>query len=323
MDVDTVLSTVSDIAFCFDSDMKVNWINEAASKTMGLSGDQAQGKHCRELLSETVFELIEEKCIKLGEALVGIPMQIQIEDKSPIDGSLYASAKIDAEGEIESIFALIEDVTEKNFLEKTLEEQAGHLEQYHASTMELAIGLSDCFQVLDEARKGNLGARVDSTTSNSSEEIVARMGQALNDTMNDLERQIETIARQQMAIQELSTPVLQLWDDVLALPVIGIVDTRRSAEIMERLLTEVTERQTRYVILDITGVELVDTKTADHFIKVIKAAELLGAKCIMTGIRPAVAQTMVEIGIDLSSVITLRNLQQGLAECLRLMGHEK
>jgi anti-anti-sigma regulatory factor len=142
--------------------------------------------------------------------------------------------------------------------------------------------------------------------------------------LKELDQKLEIIERQQLAIQELSTPILQLWDNVLALPVIGVVDSKRSADIMERLLSEITIKQSRFVILDITGVEVVDTKTADHFIKVIKAAELLGTRCILTGIRPAVAQTLVEIGVDLSSIITLRNLQDGLRECLRQMAeHEE
>ncbi|MGC4070414.1 MAG: STAS domain-containing protein [Polyangiaceae bacterium] len=152
----------------------------------------------------------------------------------------------------------------------------------------------------------------------------------LNDDLNrrsrELEEQVqrvmeqnELITRQQEAIQELSTPVLQLWDGVLALPVIGVVDTARSASIMERLLEEISERQSRYVVLDITGVEVVDTKTADHFVKVIQAAQLLGATCMLTGIRPAVAQTLVAIGVDLSSIKTLRTLRDGLRECLKHM----
>jgi len=149
---------------------------------------------------------------------------------------------------------------------------------------------------------------------------MSALGKTLNDTVVKLQNQVQTIQRQQYAIQELSTPILQLWDNVLALPVIGVVDTARSIEIMERLLSEISVRQSRYVILDITGVEIVDTKTADHFIKIIKAAELLGTRCIFTGIRPAVAQTLVEIGVDLTSVVTLRNLQEGLKACLRDMG---
>lgn len=200
------------------------------------------------------------------------------------------------------------------------EEHENRIEEFHAAAMEMAMGLSECFQVLSEVREGNLSARLSDATLSSSDELVASIGRALNDAINEIEENLETIRRQQFAIQELSTPILQLWDDVLALPVIGTVDTGRSADIMERLLTEVTQRQSRYVILDITGVEVVDTRTADHFIKVIKAAELLGATCLLTGIRPAVAQTLVDLGIDLSAIATLRNLKEGLKHCLRLMG---
>ncbi len=141
--------------------------------------------------------------------------------------------------------------------------------------------------------------------------------------VSQLADKLRIIEEQRFAILELSTPVLQVWDDIIALPIIGIVDTRRAADIMERLLTEIQTRQSRYVILDITGVEVVDTKTADHFIKVVKAAELLGARCLLTGIRPAVAQTLVEIGVDLSSVTTERNLKEALRGCLRIRRQEQ
>jgi len=205
-------------------------------------------------------------------------------------------------------------------LKEEVAECEKRIEEFHNASMEMAMGLSECFQVLSDVRTGDLAARVGDATLSSSDELVASIGRALNAAINEIEENLETIQRQQFAIEELSTPILQLWDDVLALPVIGTVDTRRSADIMERLLTEVTQRQSRYVILDITGVEVVDTRTADHFIKVIKAAELLGATCLLTGIRPAVAQTLVDLGVDLSSIATLRNLQEGLKHCLRLMG---
>ena len=105
---------------------------------------------------------------------------------------------------------------------------------------------------------------------------------------------------------------------MFALPVIGAVDTRRASDIMERLLSEIQSRKARYAIIDITGVEVVDTQTADHFIKVVQAAELLGARCVLTGICPHVAQTLVAMGVDLSQVATRRNLNDGLRECLRI-----
>jgi len=110
---------------------------------------------------------------------------------------------------------------------------------------------------------------------------------------------------------------------VLALPVIGMVDSRRSQDMMETLLKEIVNHRCKYVIIDITGVEIVDTRTADHFVKVMKSAELLGTRCVMTGIRPAVAQTLVELGVDLSSIRTLRNLEEGLRDCLRDMDARK
>ena len=89
---------------------------------------------------------------------------------------------------------------------------------------------------------------------------------------------------------------------------------------MERLLEEVVRKQSRFAIIDLTGVEIVDTATADHFVKLVKAVQLLGTQCILTGIRPAVAQTLVALGIELGSVATLRNLKHALTECIRSSG---
>ena len=109
---------------------------------------------------------------------------------------------------------------------------------------------------------------------------------------------------------------------IIAMPLIGSIDTMRAKDITRALLTGIRKHQAKVVILDITGVEVVDTRTADHFIKVIKAAELLGATCLLTGIRPAVAQTLVDLGVDLSTIATLRNMQEGLKHCLRQMGQQ-
>jgi anti-anti-sigma regulatory factor len=207
----------------------------------------------------------------------------------------------------------------RDHLNGVLQEVEKNSDEYHERSMELAMGISECFQVLADVRQGRLEAQVSEATTSSEEELVAKLGKSLNHTVTEIREQMETIERQQTAIQELSTPILQLWDDVLAMPIIGLVDTRRSADIMERMLSEVVSQQSRFVILDITGVDVVDTRTADYFIKVIKAAELLGTQCFLTGIQPAVAQTLVEIGVDLSSIYTLRNLQEGLKECLRVM----
>lgn len=199
-----------------------------------------------------------------------------------------------------------------------------HLGEDRDATMTMALGLSECFGVMASVRGGDLSARVSTEMTDSDNELLSQFGKSLNETVADIERQIDTIRRQQDTqtamehlVRQLQTPILELWDDVLVLPVIGMVDSRRSADMMETLLKEIVVRRSKSVILDITGVEIVDTRTADHFVKVMKSAELLGTRCVMTGIRPAVAQTLVELGVDLSSIRTLRNLQEGLRYCLR------
>jgi rsbT co-antagonist protein RsbR len=118
--------------------------------------------------------------------------------------------------------------------------------------------------------------------------------------------------RQNMALRELSTPIISVWDGILALPVIGTVDTGRSADMMDTLLSRVVQDQASHVIIDITGVSVLDTRTADHFIRMAKAVRLLGSKCFLTGISPGIAQTLSQLGVDTSSVHTVRRLSDAL-----------
>jgi rsbT co-antagonist protein RsbR len=131
-------------------------------------------------------------------------------------------------------------------------------------------------------------------------------------TNRELEAKLETIQRQQAAIRDLSTPIIEVWTGVLCLPVVGIVDSQRSAEMTEKLLDSIVEREARTAIVDITGIDVMDTKTADHFIKMAKAIRLLGAECILSGINPGIAQTLTHIGVDLVGLRTVRNLRDAL-----------
>lgn len=117
----------------------------------------------------------------------------------------------------------------------------------------------------------------------------------------------------------LATPIVQIWDGVLTVPVMGSLSSERAEILMDRLLAEIVATRSRFALLDLTSVELIDTSTADHLVKIVRAIELLGARAVITGIRSAVAQTIVSIGVDLSQILTLRNLQQGLAACIRWM----
>src|SRR4051812_3577662 len=133
----------------------------------------------------------------------------------------------------------------------------------------------------------------------------------------ELEAKLETIEMQQAAIRDLSTPIIEVWAGVLCLPVVGIVDSQRSAEMTETLLEMIVAKQARTAIVDITGIDVMDTKTADHFIKMAKAVRLLGAECILSGINPSIAQTLTHIGVDLTGVRTMRNLRDALQAHLR------
>lgn len=130
----------------------------------------------------------------------------------------------------------------------------------------------------------------------------------------------QTIARQQEEMLELSTPVVKLWDGVLALPLIGTLDSARTQVVMESLLSTIVATNSQIAIIDITGVPTVDTLVAQHLIKTITAARLMGADCYLSGIRPAIAQTIVHLGVDLADVQTKAKLSDAFALALSRIG---
>ena len=130
----------------------------------------------------------------------------------------------------------------------------------------------------------------------------------------------ELISRQQQEMMELSTPVVELWKGVLALPLIGTLDSARTQVVMESLLTRIVETGAAIAILDITGVPTVDTLVAQHLLKAVAAARLMGAECIISGIRPQIAQTIVHLGVDLQGVITKATLADAFAVALDRTG---
>jgi rsbT co-antagonist protein RsbR len=130
----------------------------------------------------------------------------------------------------------------------------------------------------------------------------------------------EVISRQQQEMLELSTPVVELWDGVLALPLIGTLDSARTQVVMESLLQRIVETGSGIAIIDITGVPTVDTLVAQHLLKTVAAARLMGADCIISGIRPQIAQTIVHLGVDLQDVITKATLADAFGIALRRAG---
>jgi anti-anti-sigma factor len=142
------------------------------------------------------------------------------------------------------------------------------------------------------------------------EQVRAAVLRALTDRQAEADRLT-------MLLQELSTPIVPIYDGIVVLPLIGAIDTGRANEIMERLLEQISRQHAESVIIDITGVPLVDTNVAQHLLQTAQAARLLGASVILVGIGPEIAQTIVQLGIDLSAVSTLPDLQAGVTLALR------
>jgi len=128
----------------------------------------------------------------------------------------------------------------------------------------------------------------------------------------ELEDKLIIVEKQRTAIHELSTPIIELWEGVLCLPVVGIMDTVRSSEMTNALLQAIVEKKTRYAIIDVTGIEVMDTRTVDHFMRMAKSIKLLGAECALTGLSPNIAQTVVHMGLTLDDVVTQRSLRDAL-----------
>jgi rsbT co-antagonist protein RsbR len=130
----------------------------------------------------------------------------------------------------------------------------------------------------------------------------------------------EVIRRHQQDMLELSTPVVKLWEGVLALPMIGTLDSSRTQIVMESLLQRIVETGAEIAIIDITGVPTVDTLTAQHLLKTVTAARLMGAECIISGIRPSIAQTIVHLGVELTGVTTKSSLADAFAVAMQRLG---
>jgi rsbT co-antagonist protein RsbR len=140
-------------------------------------------------------------------------------------------------------------------------------------------------------------------------------------TEEELRAKLDIIRRQEAAIMALATPILQVWDGVLALPLIGTVDSDRAGRMMEGLLHAVARSRARYAIIDVTGVDVIDSAAADHLLKLIRAAGLLGSRCLISGVSPAMAQTVMGLNLQLTEVVSFNTLESALRYAIRHMGN--
>jgi rsbT co-antagonist protein RsbR len=128
----------------------------------------------------------------------------------------------------------------------------------------------------------------------------------------ELEEKLGLIERQRIAMRELATPIIEVWEGVLCLPIVGVVDTVRSTEMTDALLEAVVAKSVECAIVDITGIDVMDTRTTDHFLRMSRAVHLLGARCMLSGINPVVAQTMVHMGVEMQGIEFHRSLRDAL-----------
>lgn len=167
----------------------------------------------------------------------------------------------------------------------------------------------------------------DSLSEAEKMKIVWEFDKSLSPINNELIHQYaesweRTVSLQKIALQELSAPLIPIFENITIMPLVGTIDTERAKQIMENLLTGVVKHRAQVVLIDITGVPVVDTMVAHHIIQASEAVRLVGAKCLIVGIRPEIAQTIVNLGIDLSQVITKNSLQKGMEAALEMTNRQ-
>jgi rsbT co-antagonist protein RsbR len=184
--------------------------------------------------------------------------------------------------------------------------------------------IGEFFVVLRAVDSGDVSVRVPSryadsepmtALANTVNAIIERLAKVRGDTDRygrELEDQLGTIEKQRAAIKELSTPMIEVWSGVLCVPIVGVIDSGRAAEMTTALLTAVVEKKVRFTIIDITGIEAMDTRATDHFLRMARSVRLLGAECVLSGINPNVARSIIHMGVELSGIQTYRSLRDAL-----------
>jgi rsbT co-antagonist protein RsbR len=165
----------------------------------------------------------------------------------------------------------------------------------------------------------------DTLSFQQTREILLRLGNLFNDIVLDvfhiyLDEKEKTIEAQQEELKHTSTPITEIWDGVLTLPIIGTLDSSRTMTVMEKLLSRIEAERAKVVVLDVTGVQAIDSQVSHHLIQMIRAVGLMGAQAILTGIRPEIARAITSLNIDLTSVATRATLAEGLKEAFMILG---
>lgn len=223
-------------------------------------------------------------------------------------------------------FVVIDAYGDDKLSRRTYRNGYGPLKDESGAVIGLTCFLSDVTeQVRTQEELDEYRSKLETTVQDRtralerSQDLEGKLAQRMEELAHQAEERAKLVEQLRVAVQELSTPIIEVWDDVLALPVVGVVDPQRGSQMIERLLDAVTRMRCRYVILDLTGVSMIDTGSADMFVKLARAVKMLGADCILSGVQPAVAQTLITLQVELG-LLTERNLKQALEVCIRGRG---
>jgi rsbT co-antagonist protein RsbR len=194
---------------------------------------------------------------------------------------------------------------------------------------ELKRSIAEFFTVMRAVDAGELSLRIEipfaenepmRALADSVNAVISRLVRIREEAQayqRDIDEQLAMIDKQRAAIKELSTPMIEVWEGVLCVPIVGVIDSSRAADMTSALLSTVVAKTVRFTIIDITGIEAMDTRATDHFLRMARSVRLLGAECVLSGINPNVARSIVHMGVDLSGIGTFRSLRDALHHYVR------
>ncbi len=271
-----LVESLRDVVFRCDRKGNLTFLNA--------TWEEALGRPINESLGRSLLDFIDEEDRPLATTLLAPPTGSERRDwRKELcfrhrDGSqlwLEVSVRVRRDG---ALVGLMHNITERRRMENALRVASVELER-----------------------------RVAERTAELEREILAR-----RDAEEELRRRLETIESQRETIQRLSTPVIQIWDGLLVLPLIGVVDRERAAQIMEDVLRAVVSTRSKQVFVDLTGVPVVDMEVAEHLLRLTNATQIIGAECVLVGISPAVARALVQLEVNMHGAKTFGTLQDGL-----------
>ena len=269
-------------------------------------------------MNDRLIALIEQHKAQIADDLLASPAGQNIQARSDAERRATLLAGLDA------LIGMLQQP--KQMLDQTLQELAG-------SQLRAGLGREESLALLGAQREAiyrvieqaDLPSPELLAASRALEELGYQIAQVTidlhhHDLVDRLQEASATQAQLREAIQELSTPIIPLYSGVLAVPLVGRVDSQRAQTLTEAMLEAIAREQAEIVLLDITGVAVVDTNVANHLIQTARAAALLGSQVVLVGISAEVAQTLVQLGLDLGQLVTLSNLQSGLEYALSRQG---